>query len=297
MPTPRRHLPSMSLLAAFEAVCRTGSTAEAARDLSLTQGTVSRLIQSLEDQFGVALFTRDRRRLRPTDAARAYAAELRPALDAIARATATLLSGGGAGVLSLAVLPGFGTHWLAPRLAAFLAANPGITLNLATRLRPFDFAEAGFDAAIHYGREDWPGAGHLRLFAERLIPAAAPALAARLAPGLPASLLTAPLLMIESRPNAWPAWFRAQGIGAKPPRGMVFDQFATMMQGAAHGLGVALLPDFVAAPILAEGRLTALGEATAVSAAAYWLVWPQWRADWPPLASFREWIATEIGGL
>jgi LysR family transcriptional regulator, glycine cleavage system transcriptional activator len=47
MATPRRLLPSISLLTAFEAVIRTGSTLAAARDLDLTQGAVSRLIQNL----------------------------------------------------------------------------------------------------------------------------------------------------------------------------------------------------------------------------------------------------------
>ena len=43
MATPRRLLPSTSLLTAFDSVCRTGSTVAAARDLALTQGVVSRL--------------------------------------------------------------------------------------------------------------------------------------------------------------------------------------------------------------------------------------------------------------
>ena len=63
MAYPRRTLPSLSLLSALEAVCRTGSTLAAARDLDLTQGAVSRLIQNLEGQLGVGLFIRDRRRL------------------------------------------------------------------------------------------------------------------------------------------------------------------------------------------------------------------------------------------
>jgi len=57
---PRRFLPSISLLNAFEAVARTGSTATAARELGLSQSTVSRLIQNLEGQIGCTLFHRQR---------------------------------------------------------------------------------------------------------------------------------------------------------------------------------------------------------------------------------------------
>ena len=58
MTLPRRYLPSISQLSAFEAVCRLGSSAAAARELNLTQGAVSRLVQHLEGQLGQTLFRR-----------------------------------------------------------------------------------------------------------------------------------------------------------------------------------------------------------------------------------------------
>lgn len=68
----RRFLPSMSLLLAFEAAVRNRSVSDAARDLGLTQSTVSRLLQTLEEQLGQELFTRQKRRLIPTEAALSY---------------------------------------------------------------------------------------------------------------------------------------------------------------------------------------------------------------------------------
>ena len=61
MPWSRRYLPSISLLRAFEAVCRLGSTTAAAAELNMTQGAVSRHIQTLEAQLGTSLFLRERR--------------------------------------------------------------------------------------------------------------------------------------------------------------------------------------------------------------------------------------------
>ena len=55
---PRRFLPNLSLLLAFDAVMRAGSVTGAAQELGLTQSTISRLIQSLEAQLGLALFIR-----------------------------------------------------------------------------------------------------------------------------------------------------------------------------------------------------------------------------------------------
>lgn len=293
MALPRRYIPSVSLLAAFEAVCRTGSTAAAARELDLTQGAVSRLIQNLEGQLGVTLFRRERRRLKPTEPALAYARDVRKALDLIARASLGLRANPGGGVLSLAILPTFGTRWLAPRLGGFLAAHPGVTLNLGTRLRPFDFDTETFDAAIHFGTRLWPGAEHIALFEERIIACCSRAFAAEHPMTAAADLRTLPLLQLESRPNAWGAWFAHHDLEAPHTQGMMFDQFAPMMQAAAHGVGVALLPEFLAGAEIRDGRLVRTPGDVVSGVGTYYLVWPEGAEITPPLAAFRDWIAAE----
>jgi len=293
MAIPRRFLPSISQLQAFESVCRTGSTLAAARDLDLTQGAVSRLIQNLEVQLGVTLFLREGRRLVPTDAAQAYAREVAKAFDLISRGSMRVRSTTGGGMLSLAILPTLGTRWLAPRLPRFLAENPGVTINLGTRLRPFDFEEEGFDAAIHFGRESWPNAGYLKLFDERMVATCAPGLLAAHPVNGPESLLTLPLLQLETRPSAWAGWFRQHGVAAQPPSGMLFDQFATMVQSAIYGMGVALLPEFLARSELSEGRLVSAWGGPTVAEGSYYLVWPRVGEKYPPLGAFRRWIAAE----
>lgn len=297
MTRPRRFLPSLSLLQAFEAVLRTGSTAAAAREMDLTQGAVSRLVQNLEAQLGQPLFVRERRRLIATEAAHAYGRDVTRALDLLARASMELSANPGGGVLSLAILPAFGTRWLAPRLAGFLSAQPGITINLSTRLKRFNFAADGFDAAIHFGAADWRDAGHLELFPEVLVACAAPDFIARHRPESAGDLLGLPLLQIETRPTAWDTWFAAQGLASATPRGMLFDQFAPMTQAAIHGLGVALLPEFLADPEIAEGRLRPIGPGRVSGGGSYWLVWPEARAAYPPLMAFRDWLGRETAAL
>ncbi|MGL5008828.1 MAG: LysR family transcriptional regulator, partial [Paracoccaceae bacterium] len=280
MALSRRYLPSLSLLSAFEAVARTGSTQAAARELDLSQGTVSRLVQNLEAQLGVTLFLRGSGRLRATDAALAYARDLRRAMDIIGSASLRLSAAPGGGALSLAILPTFGTHWLAPRLPDFLAAHPGITINLGTQLRAFDFAETGYDAAIHYGADNWPDAAHRKLFDERVVAVCSAGFRDSHPIRQADDLLAMPLLQLESRPGEWEAWFRHQGPPGKAPRGMVFDQFATMMQAAMHGVGVALLPEFLARPVLGEGRLVPAYGASVAGTGSYWLVWPAGRGTY-----------------
>jgi DNA-binding transcriptional LysR family regulator len=74
---------------------------------------------------------------------------------------------------------------------------------------------------------------------------------------------------------------------------MMFDQFATMAQAALHGLGIALLPTFVAAPYLRDGQLKLASDKTNESIGSYYLVWPDDRPVPPPLAAFRDWLGQQ----
>ncbi len=286
----RRYLPPLPWLTAFEAVARLGSVTEAAAELDLSQGAVSRQILKLEAQLGSALFLRVKKRLVLTPQGTAYAAEIRSAIGTIANATIGLATNPDGGTLELAILPTFAAHWLAPRLGDFASTHPGITLNLTTRIVPFDFAQERFHAAIHFGRDDWPGTGSLRLMEETILPVAAPSLVGGRHEASADLLRRVPLLHLRTRRNAWPHWFEAQGRPLERGGAMEFDQFATMLQAVLAGVGAALMPDYLVEADLAAGRLVTVPEAPPYSVGAYHLVWPEAMAAYPPLAAFREWV-------
>jgi LysR family transcriptional regulator, glycine cleavage system transcriptional activator len=294
VPISRRFLPSTGVLCAFEASARLQSFTAAAAELHLTQSAVSRQIRALEDMLGSELFVRERQTIRLTTAGEAYAQEIRGALDRISQATLGFRANPGGGTLQLAVLPTFGTRWLAPRLAGFFAAHPGVTLNLTTRLEPFDFRSEGLDAAIHFGAREWPGAVLEPLMTETVVPACAPAFKRAHKLARPADLLAAPLLHVSTRPAAWKEWFQAKGISVQDVPGMFVDQFAMAAQAATAGLGVALLPRFLMEPEFNSGQLVpAIARGEVESASRYYLVWPSSRSGSPPLQAFAAWLRQE----
>ncbi|MDK3018276.1 LysR family transcriptional regulator [Pseudodonghicola flavimaris] len=294
MIAPRRFLPSIASLRALEALDRLGSASAVAEELALTQSAISRQLQTLETQMGVSLIQRSRKRLTLTQAARDYVTDIRPALHQIAQASMRLQVPQTGGALNLAILPAFGMRWLMPRLPEFARVHPEVTINMATRLQPFNFAAEPFDAAIHFGTGVWPGADRLLLKHEQMLPVCAPDLLLGRPTGDPAALLQLPLLHIQTRPHAWQDWFAQKGIdspGAVP--GTLYDQFSAIIQAALHGLGVALLPDYLAEQDLAMGRLIApFGPAVEMDG-AYYLVWPQDKSRHAPLTLFRDWLATQ----
>ena len=295
MALPRRFLPSIASLRALEALDRLGSATAAAEALSLTQGAVSRQIQALEDQLGVALVAKNGRRMGLTAEAVIYAAEVRGALAQIAQASMKLTVNPAGGALNLAILPTFGMRWLVPRLPDFARQHPEVTLNLSTRVKPFNFDVEPFDAAIHFGSADWPGTAAMRLRREAVTAVCAPEVIGARKPIRARDLLDLPLLHIETRPEAWRAWFAAQGVEVARVPGMVYDQFATITQAALHGLGVALLPEYLAEGDLASGRLVTAWGAATPSPGSYYLVWPQTKASDAALSKFRDWLSGQIG--
>lgn len=291
MIAPRRFLPSIASLRALEALDRLGSASAVAEELSLTQGAISRQLQTLERQLGADLITRERKKLSLTPAAQDYASDIRDALNRIAQASLRVQVADLARGLNLAILPSFGMRWLMPRLPEFARLHPDVTINMSTRLNPFNFAAEPFDAAIHFGEPDWPGTEHLLLRHEQLRPVCAPGLLDH-KPDDIRDLLALPLLHIQTRPEAWHEWFTAQDVTPPAPlTGTMYDQFSTIAQAARHGLGVALMPDYLIEEDLALGRLVALSQSPSEARGAYYLIWPQSRARNPSLILFRDWLA------
>ncbi|UUZ64955.1 LysR substrate-binding domain-containing protein [Polaromonas sp. P1-6] len=173
----RRKIPSTQALLAFEAAAHRGSFTLAGQDLSVSQSAVSHQILGLEQDLDVSLFLRLPRQLVLTDAGRSLLSRVSPALDALEAAMLDLASSKGeGGTLELGVVPTFATKWLIPRMPSFLKAHPHVTLNLSTRLLPFDFSLTGLDAAIHYGPPDWPGAESEYLMGEDSVVVCSPSL-------------------------------------------------------------------------------------------------------------------------
>lgn len=290
----RRLLPDLSNLQTFEAAARHGNFSRAAEELNLTQSAVSRQIKELEAQTGQQLFERIRRRVVLSEAGAQALPEVRRILAEAERLMLeTLAAGPVTQQLRIGTLPTFGTRWLVPRLADFLAHHPDIALTVESRDRPFDFDDDPLDLTIHYGKPVWPGAVTDFLCTEIVVPVASRAMAAGLSPHL-GDLATAPLLHMTSRPRLWSQWFERYGLGAEVWRGQRFDQFSMVIAAASAGLGVALLPTYLIEPELAAGDLVQLFDAPMETENAYYIVIPEGRQGHRASLLFHDWIVGQV---
>lgn len=288
------NLPPLNALGVFEACARLGSFSRAAEELAVTQSAVSRQIRLLEDRLGLALFRRAGRRVHLAQEGRDYHGTVRSALETIAAKTRQLSRRQRRGRLVVSTVPSFAAKWLAPRLAEWRAASPGVELQLIGSYEHADFARDGVDVAIRYGRGPWPGLHVERLADEQVFPVCSPAFAETEGLRDPGGLLRVPLFDREMT-EGWAEWFAAMGLGAAEPADLVRMRDASAaIEAALGGQGVAMANTSLVAADLAAGRLVRPVPGAIASAFAHHLVCPPTALQREPVAAFRRWIITAM---
>lgn len=294
----RRNIPSMNALTAFEAAARHGNFTRAAQELALTESAVSRQIRVLEEQLGLHLFTRTKKRVVLTSAGEIYGRQVKEILAQIERETLSLMAHRGTeGSLELAVLPTFASEWLIPRMTRFRRVMPDLTVSMGARTKMFMFEETSFDAAIHFGQPIWPGTRAHYLFREHLVPVCRPDMVKKSRAGDdPAVLLKHDLLHSSTRPTDWLKWFNLVGVDdahEHAMKGARFELHSMVISAVLAGQGVALLPKFLVAGALEVGRLVVAVDREIESSEAYYLVYPERKEGSSRLRCFKEWLLEE----
>ncbi|MCO6188632.1 LysR substrate-binding domain-containing protein [Rhizobium sp. L1K21] len=291
---PAIHLPSLAVLRCFEAAAKHESFTAAAEELSLTQGAVSRHIRELEDQIGAALFRREGRGVRLTDAGRTFARELFDDLERLRRTISHAVAAGSTTkLLSIAVLPTFGSRWLMPRLPEFKNVRDDLELFVYSRSEPFDLSAAGIDLAIHTGGEEWPGAQLTPLCPEGLVAVAAPQLVHKFG-DTPRDLFNMPLLHMSSRPLLWENFRQTlAGVDVPARKGSYFDQFALVIAAAIAGMGAAILPTYLIESEIQSGTLRQISVLPDSFGRNYYIATPAGQTK--PLATqFANWLKKQV---
>jgi DNA-binding transcriptional LysR family regulator len=292
----RRPLP-LNALRIFEVAARTGSYAEAAAELGLTHGAVSRQIATLETWLGQRLFVRTGRRMTATPAARAFAAEISRAFDRITAAAEATGRPATRRILRVNAPTTFALRWLIPRLENFHAAQRNVEVTVTTATTLHDELRGGFDIAIRRGSADphaWPQYQATPFLPEADTLIASPSLLARLPLHHPADIARHTLLGSETRPGDWTAWLERAGLPHRPEqRRRVFDHFFVTLQAVADGLGLGIGPRPVLGLDIAAGRLLTPFPAITVPRTGYVALMPFDANKTPALTNFIDWLAAE----
>ena len=249
-------------LAVFVRVAESGSFSHTARELGLSQPSVSRIIAELETRLGVTLLLRTTRRITVTDAGAVFLDRAREILSQIenaedaARGLDSLH-----GIIRLAVPVIYGTREIIPRLAKFLAMHPKLRIELSVADHRQDLVAEGADIAIRMGELDDSSFGARRLAALPRMLVASPAyLKARGVPKTPADLASHDCIF-GPRSFGRERWsFNRSGVEISVDvRGRIStDSGPGSFASALAGLGIAIVSTVMAGAELKAGALVPL---------------------------------------
>lgn len=143
----------LSAMQTFVRVVESGSFSAVAREARTTQSAVSKQVAALERALGARLLNRTTRSLALTEEGERYFGQARRLVAEIAEAESSLRQGEQqlTGWLRVAASVGFGRLKLLPLVNTFLAAHPGVKVDLRLNDGFVDLVEQGIDVAVRIG--------------------------------------------------------------------------------------------------------------------------------------------------
>jgi DNA-binding transcriptional LysR family regulator len=291
-----RDLPPLNALRAFEAAARLNSVSQAAEQLHVTHGAVSRQLKVLEEHLGTALFVKDGRGLKLTDAGIRLRDASGDAFDRLRNVCAEISQGSADAPFVLGCSGSLLARWFIPRLGRLNADLPDLRLHLSAGEGDLDPRRPGLDALLVFAEPPWPADMQVfELAVERIGPVLSPHFSryAQLQSAPIQDLLGETLLQTTSRPQAWPSWAQQNGVDAKALRyGQDFEHLYYLLEAAVAGLGVAIAPEPLVVDDLRAGRLVApWGFSETPAQLALWV--PKRAAD-GRAQSLAQWLKNEL---
>lgn len=292
----------VELMRTFVRIVETGSLSAAARQLSTTQATVSRRLQSLETLLGARLLLRTTHAIRLTDDGERCYQHARRVIDSwlaledeVGQAEDEPV-----GVLRVRAPHAFGQEQLLKPLTEFLQRYPQLSVEWMLNDKSVDFLSDNIDCAIRVGAEVDPATVSVQLAEVPRSIVASPALLARFPKvSKPEDLQALPWIAISTFYQRHVELFDA---AAQPTRIAITPRLSTdslyvARNTALTGLGVALVSSWTVKEDIQEGRLIPLLPEWQPTALPVHLVYP-WSRYYPArLRRFLEMMKQVMPGI
>ncbi len=279
------------------AVVSGGGIAAGAERLGVAKSAVSRRIRELEDRLGARLFDRTTRRVQLTEVGRGFhdrAVELLAALED-AEEAASSASGELKGRIRVAAPVSFTTHCLAPAVGQFLERHPAVTLSIDTDDRMVDLVRDGFDLAIRIADLSDSSLVARRLATIRHACVASPVLLERFGtPQKPEDLSRFPGVVYSNREET-SYWRFADNIVPTVASQIDFTNGDAVREAAIAGLGVAMLPTFIAHDAVRRGALSIVLAKHMRPAIAMYALHPSLRNQTARARAFIDFLVETFG--
>lgn len=300
MDMPRRAIPSVAGLLAFEATARYLSFSRAADHLCLSQGAVSKRVRQLEEVVGVPLLARTRHQVHLTEMGRAYLVRVRNLLEELEAATQSLrIEAPNRQTIVVAAPLSFSVRWLMPRLRRYHERHPELridllTANEGTRLNP----EMGIDCLVHARRPQERDTLSLSLPDTLWVTVATPAYRDRHSIASSADIARLTRIVQSDMAGLWRGWLTRAGLDQIDDDGALLhvEGLELAIAAAMAGNGIALAPRHLIEAELRSHELAIVGDEIAVMEKGHQVSIPAHLACDGVLSSFVDWVCSEFTG-
>ena len=241
--------------AIFIAIADNGSFTSAAKSLGLPKSTVSRRLSAYERSLGVALFNRSTRALSLTNDGIRYYEIAKPVVDAAIDVSRSMMerTADPSGLIRLTATPAIGQCLLASAINTFIDQHPRVQIELLLSEARINLIAEGVDLAIRMGPlEDSELVAHRLTTVTRLIVGSPDYLARVGTPVHPSDLSNLDCIVQTGSSSTWRF---ADGLEVPVRWRFAVDNMLLIRDAALAGRGFALLPDFIIADDLLEGKL------------------------------------------
>jgi DNA-binding transcriptional LysR family regulator len=271
-------------LLAFIAVGQERSFTKAAAKLGVSQSALSHTIRELEARLGVRLLTRTTRSVSPTEAGERLLHNIAPRLEEIeAEIRAVIeLREKPAGTIRITATEYAADAILLPKLAKLLRAYPDIKLEIIIDYGLTDIVAHRYDAGVRSGEQVAKDMIAMRIGPDmRMAVVGAPAyFRGRSEPKKPQDLIGHNCITLRLPQGGLYAWeFDKNGreLRVRVEGQLTYNTTAQMLNAALAGLGLAYVPEGLAQPHLAKGRLKRVLEEWCLPYSGYHLWYPSRR--------------------
>lgn len=286
----------------FVRVAETGGIGAAAERLGVAKSAVSRRLKELEERLGVRLVQRTTRRLSLTETGRAYyeravsiLANLEEADQAAAAIHGTL-----SGRMRIAAPLSFGIRHLGPAISDFLCQHDALSIELDLNDRRVDLVDDGFDLAIRIGVLEDSSLIARKLFDARNVLCASPAYLERHGePQQPDELTGHTGFHYTNTPErrGW-TWLDPAGReqSVQMQSRLTANNGDILLEAAEAGLGVCLLPTFIAHGSVEAGRVVPILREIQWRRTACYAVYPPGRHLSAKVRALVDFLAARYAG-
>lgn len=288
-------------LKAFQAVVDAGGFAAAAREMGVSRAVVNKQVQQLETHLGTQLLARSTRVVTPTESGLAFFERSRTVLDDLDSAICELTENevGIRGNLRINVPMTFGTMYMAPVIAEFMAHYPDIHVEVTLSDRFVDLIEEGFDVTVRIAEAQWLTSVVTRVVSQTdRVLCASPAFLADSPVGQPDDLKTVRCLHYGLQQTGQ-RWHLAGPDGETSVRVncvMWSNNGQVLREAAAAAQGIAMLPSFLVGGDLQTGRMQRVLPEYGMTPLDIALMYPRHRQLSGRLRTFIDFVAAHFEG-